>query len=184
LIAGFRGRAVATEEWHVNAPIAARRLAAVGAAVVRANTGSLPFADAAFDLVLSRHEAIAPSEVARVLAPGGTVLTQQVWSHRNELSRFFPRRTDYGDHFSAYQVGFRAAGLQVIDAREHETPVAYANLGEYVYLLLVAPFDLPDFDPLGADLPALLAMEAALTTPNGFVLTEGSYIIEARKSAR
>ncbi|GAA1485058.1 hypothetical protein [Brachybacterium fresconis] len=32
----------------------------------------------AFDLVLSRHEAYDASDVARVLAPGGTFLTQQV----------------------------------------------------------------------------------------------------------
>ncbi len=31
-----------------------------------------------FDLILNRHESYHPGEIARVLAPGGTFLTQQV----------------------------------------------------------------------------------------------------------
>lgn len=34
-------------------------------------------ADESVDLVMSRHEAIDPREIARVLAPGGRLLTQQ-----------------------------------------------------------------------------------------------------------
>jgi hypothetical protein len=34
---------------------------------------------------------------------------------------------------------------------------------------------------LGSDLEALLALERELTTPDGLVLTDGSFIIEARK---
>ena len=39
---------------------------------------ALPFADGTFDLVGNRHESYLPSEVRRVLAPGGCFLTQQV----------------------------------------------------------------------------------------------------------
>src|SRR5438874_6019280 len=38
LLEGFSGRAVATEEWEVNAPIAARRLRPLGAALVWCNS--------------------------------------------------------------------------------------------------------------------------------------------------
>ena len=175
------GFAVATEEWHVNAPLAWRRLAPLGVEVVRARSVQLPFRDGCFELVLNRHEELDPDEVARVLRPGGRVLTQQVWWRGNELSRFFPRRTDHGDHFGVYQRGFQAAGLEIVDAREHRGPVCYESLGEYVYMLCIAPWEVPDFDPLGADLAALLAMERALTTVDGVVLTEGSYVIEALK---
>ena len=40
--------------------------------------GRLPFRDGAFHLVVNRHEAFVAGEVARVLAPGGIFLTQQV----------------------------------------------------------------------------------------------------------
>jgi hypothetical protein len=181
LLAGWRGRAFATEEWLVNAPIAARRLREVAAGVVRATTEALPFRDAAFDLVLDRHEALSPAEVARVLIEGGAALTQQVWRSWPELDRFLPRRTDFGDHFGAYQAAFRAAGLRVVDAREHHGLVAFEGLGDFVFLLCIAPWEVPDFDPLGRDLEALLELEAALSGPEGLVLTEGSYVIEAWK---
>ncbi|MGI0150157.1 MAG: methyltransferase domain-containing protein, partial [Thermoplasmata archaeon] len=47
---------VATEEWLENAPIAFHRLAPLGVDVVRAKSLRLPFVDAAFDLVINRHE--------------------------------------------------------------------------------------------------------------------------------
>jgi len=90
ILRGFRGRAVATEEWVVNAPLAARQLRPLGAGVLWCSALSLPLAGESFELVLDRHEALEPAEVARVLAPGGMVLTQQVWDYANELTRFFP----------------------------------------------------------------------------------------------
>jgi SAM-dependent methyltransferase len=183
IAAGLDCRLVATEEWVVNAPVAARRLRTLGGDVVRCRSLALPFAGASFDLVLDRHEELEPVEVARVLAPGGRVLTQQVWNDMNELSRYFPRRSDFGDHFNGYQQGFRDAGLRVLDARNHAWTDAYESLGEVVYFLCLAPWDVPEFDPLGADLPPLLELEKDLSTPEGILMSGGSYIIEAQKSA-
>ena len=71
---------VATESWPPNVAKATRLLHPRGAAVV-ATTGEppLPFADEAFDLVVSRHPVTTWwSEIARVLCPGGTYFSQQV----------------------------------------------------------------------------------------------------------
>jgi len=183
IIAGYGKRSVATEEWEVNAPIAATHLRPLGADTVRCQSLHLPFTRASFDLVLDRHEELDPAEVTRILRPGATVLTQQVWQHWRELSRFFPRRSNYGDHFHLYQEGFRAAGLAVVDARTSVVPAAYEGLGDFVYMLCIAPWEIPGFDPLGADLEALLDLERELTTTDGLVLSDGSYVIEARKPA-
>src|SRR5881628_3476579 len=78
LCKAYRGRAVASEPWAVNAPIAKRALSHLRIEVVRAHSLHLPFRNGAFDLVLDRHEEMDPSEVHRVLAPGGTVFTQRV----------------------------------------------------------------------------------------------------------
>lgn len=182
ILAGCNARAVASEEWHVNAPIAARRLSPLGASVVRADSTRLPFLASMFDLVLDRHEALGPDEVARVLAPGGTVITQQCgpddWP---ELARFL-HKVKFDDHFDGYQRGFAAAGLTIDDARWHEGRVAFATLGDLVYMLLVAPWSFPDFDPR-RDIDALLALEDALGTPGGgIVATEMRYLIVASKS--
>lgn len=181
IIKGLSTTVIATEGWAPNVPVARRRLTPLGAAVVHTAGLDLPFGDATFDLVLDRHEALSPGEVARTLAPGGRILTQQVGSDDwPELAEFFPERADFGDHFSAYGRGFAAAGLEITDTRRHYRRVAFATLGDLVFMLLVSPWLLPDLDP-ERDIGRLLALEACRRAPEGIVLTESRYLIEAHK---
>ncbi|MGH2631858.1 MAG: class I SAM-dependent methyltransferase, partial [Tepidiformaceae bacterium] len=163
---GRAGSVIATEQWRVNAPLARDRLRPLGVPVLRCDSERPPLRDASVDLVLSRHEAIDPAEVDRVLTPGGRFLTQQVtpdvWS---ELRRFFPRATVFPDHYRGYARWFEAHGYGVTLQR-HDYRVAWASLGELVVNLLVTPWTIPDFD-VARDIEALLALEAALTTPEG-----------------
>lgn len=71
---------VATEGWPPNVARATALLHPLGAAVVSdRDEPPLPFADAAFDLVVSRHPVKAWwTEIARVLRPGGTYFSQEV----------------------------------------------------------------------------------------------------------
>lgn len=178
-------RVIATEEWHINAPVARARLAPLGVDVVRCDSLRLPFADGCVDLVLSRHEALDPAEVVRVLAPGGVVVTQQIEADAwPELRRFFPRMTTFGDHFTAYRDGFRAGGLEITTAQRHARRQTFATLGDLVFMLLIAPWTIPEFDPLGQDLDALLALEAELGTAGGITLSEGRYLLVARSPTR
>jgi SAM-dependent methyltransferase len=175
-------RLVATETWHVNAPIAYRALRPLGVDVVRAwsEDGALPFRDASFDLVIDRHEALDPAEVARVLEPGGTLVTQQVSAHHfQELRPHFPRKAVWPDHLAQYGSAFRSLGFDVETAHQ-DVRVAYPTLGEVVYMIAVAPWDIADFD-LERDLDALLALEAECTTAEGMVLTECYYRLTATK---
>ena len=182
-IRALPARVVATEEWEVNAPVAHRRLAAAGVRVVRCSSLELPFRDAAFDLILDRHEALSPAEIARVLRPGGGLVTQQCghddWA---ELWPFFPDRVAFGDHFRAYVDGLRAAGLTV-SATRHRRKVALGSLGDLAFMLLLQPWWLPRFDPV-RDIETLLAIEDALGTEDGIVLTESRYFLAARKAGR
>jgi len=176
------GRLVATEPWAANAPVAARRLGPLGIPVVKGSSLALPFRAGAFDLVLNRHEELDPAEVARVLAPGGSVLTQQVgrgtWA---ELRPWFPRMHDPGDLLEAYADGMRAAGLRIVRRDRHAGPGAYRGLEDVVFILCIAPWTIPGFDPLGRDLRALLDAEARLSGPDGIVLTEELLLLEATK---
>jgi SAM-dependent methyltransferase len=181
VLAGSHCRAVATEGWAPNVAVAAHRLGPLGVAVVHALNLTLPFAAECFDLVLDRHEELAPSEVARVLRPGGRVLTQQVHQdYHAELRAFFPRMTVFEPHDATYPRGFAAAGMQVVDLRHHQRRVAYRQLGHLIYFLVAAPWTIPNFD-LEADLEALLAVEQQLGGPDGIVLTDPRYLLEARK---
>ncbi len=179
--AGSGARFVATEEWVVNVPVAHKRLAPLGIDVLHASSRRLPFRDASFALVLNRHEELDPAEVARVLRPGGAVLTQQFGPNAwPELDGFFPGRHDFGDLFAEYRDGFAAAGLEVRRAERHGERVAFATLGDLVYLMLVTPWDVIGFDPV-ADIDALLALEDQCGTADGIVLTESHFFIEAAR---
>ena len=177
---GVPGRFVATEEWGVNARVAHERLQPLGIPVARAQSMRLPFRQSSFDLFLSRHEAIDPVECDRVLARGGVFLTQQC-SPRDweELRRFFPRKTVHPQHDVLYPEGFRGMGYEV-GFQRHDYRVAFGSLGDLVFMLMTAPWTIPDFDPQ-LELDALMAVEAELSTPDGIVLSEGRYLLEARK---
>lgn len=182
MLQGYRGRAVATESWATNVPVAARRLASTGAVLVRSHSLRLPFRDDTFALVLNRHEELDPAEVARVLAAHGRILTQQVGrGNWQELKVYFPRKQDFGPLFEGYRSGFQTAGLSIVRADRHAARVAYGSLGDVVYMLCAAPWEISDFSPLDHDLEALIEMERDLRTDDGIVLTEDRFLIEAQK---
>lgn len=175
-------RVVATEEWHVNAPVARDRLRPLGVEVVRSSSLVLPFVDRAFDLVINRHEELDPAEVVRVLRPGGVFLTQQVGrGNWGEIGARFPRATEWGDSLGLYLEEFRSLGFNVT-VQQHRARVAYPSLGEFVYMLAVASWTIPDFD-VERDVDALLALEEDCLTDEGFVVTEERYLLTARKHA-
>jgi SAM-dependent methyltransferase len=180
IAAGSAATFVATEEWGVNARVAYDRLCPAGIALVWASSMRLPFSDSAFELFLSRHEAIEPAECNRVLAPGGRFLTQQCapddW---RELRRFFPRMTVHPQHDRLYPEAFRDMGYEVSFQR-NDYEVAFGTLGDLVFMLMTAPWTIPDFDPQ-LELDALMAVEAELSRPEGIVLSEGRYLLDARK---
>ena len=181
ILGGFAGRAVATEGWGPNVPVAARRLRPLGVNTVHALNLTLPFAAESIDLVLDRHEELLPSDVARVLRPGGRLLTQQVHpDYHAGLREFFPRMTVFEPHHRTYPAGLGAAGMDVVDLRQHSQRVAYRQLGHLVYFLVAAPWTIPDFD-LETDLEALLEVEQRLGGPEGIVLTDPRYLLEAHK---
>jgi SAM-dependent methyltransferase len=172
---------VATEEWKVNVPVAKERLTKLGYEVIECRSVELPFKDASFDLVLNRHEDLDPGEVARVLAPGGRIITQQVGRDNwKELRWFFPRKTDFGDLRGQYAQGFQTAGLRVVTNLEHDCKVAFGILGDFVFMLAVTPWTIPEFS-LERDIDSLLSLDKECHTANGLELTESRFLIIADK---
>lgn len=173
---------VASEAWGVNARVAYDRLLPLGIPLVWATSEQPPFAGASFELVLSRHEAVDPDEVDRMLASGGRFLTQQVMpNHWPELRAHFPRQTVFERHDQAYPAAFRRLGYEVT-MQTLEYHVAFETLGDLVFMLITAPWEIPDFD-FETEIEALLALERACLTPDGIVLSEGRYMLAARKPA-
>ncbi len=177
---GASCQTVAIEQWPPNARLAGAYLRPRDIGVAQADSLRLPFRDGAFNLVLSRHEAIDPAEVDRVLAPGGIFLTQQVSSnHWPELAPYFPAKAVFPNHDEEYAASFAAMGYQV-DFQAVRFRSAYASIADLAAMLIVAPWEVPGFD-LERDIGALLAVERELGTAEGIVLGEGRYLLRARK---
>ena len=147
-------RTVATECWPPNVPVAGRRLHPLGVGVVQAagapdnmaadrggpDDGSLPFRDAAFGMVINRHEAFDAGEVARVLAPGGRFVTQQVDYHSDDdllrlLGVAVPAQPDSWLPLAERQVA--GAGLTIAVARRGEETQLFADVSAVVYYLRI-----------------------------------------------
>ncbi|OBA77736.1 methyltransferase type 11 [Mycobacterium sp. 1164966.3] len=141
----------AIETWPPNAAIATRRLHPLGVVVVAtANEPPLPFADAAFDLITSRHPtAVWWSELARVLRPGGTYFAQHIGpATTSELVEYFvgPQPQKWAEyHPDAVRASAQAAGLQIVDVRMERLRAEFFDIGAVVYFLRKVIWAVPDF---------------------------------------
>lgn len=179
----------ATESWPPNLAKATRLLRPRGVVVVAdADDPPLPFADAAFDLVTSRHPVTAHwTEIARVLEPGGTYLSQQVGPHSVfELVEYFlgpqPDHVRNGRHPDHARTAATAAGLDIIDLRYEELPTAFHDIGAVVYFLRKVIWMVPGFT-VDAHRDTLRALHEQIQREGPFHATTTRYLIEARKPA-
>jgi SAM-dependent methyltransferase len=141
---------VATESWAPNVAIAGDRLAVHSATVVWADDGGgLPFRSASFELVASRHPVVTVwPEVARVLGPGGTFLSQQVGAGSNrELFEFLmgPQPANRSRDPAEAVRNARNAGLEVIDLRQESLEMVFFDIAAVVHFLRKVPWTVPDF---------------------------------------
>lgn len=146
----FPSTLVATEGWPANVARATALLHPLGAVVVAdPEEPPLPFADGAFDLVTSRHPATVHwSEIARVLAPGGTYFAQHVGSRANvEISEHFlgPFEPGLDRHHEIEADAARAAGLEIVQCRNERLRLEFFDVGAMVYFLRKVIWTVPDF---------------------------------------
>ena len=141
---------VATEGWPPNLAKARALLQPLGVVVVADHEEPpLPFADGSFDLVTSRHPATVHwSEIARVLASGGTYFAQHVGGGTNvEISEHFLGPLEAGDgrdhEVEADQA--REAGLEIVQCRNERLQLEFFDVGAMVFFLRKVIWTVPDF---------------------------------------
>ncbi|MFD8799422.1 class I SAM-dependent methyltransferase [Streptomyces atroolivaceus] len=178
---------MATESWPPNIARATALLHPRGAAVVAdSDEPPLPFADRAFDLVVSRHPVTAWwDEIARVLAPGGTYFSQQVGPESVfELVEYFlgpraPEERGARDPRRARDDA-EAAGLEVTDLRAERLRIEFLDIGAVVYFLRKVIWMVPGFT-VGAYLPQLRSLHREIEEKGPFVAHSSRFLIEVRK---
>ncbi|NJP34590.1 class I SAM-dependent methyltransferase [Micromonospora thermarum] len=178
---------VATEGWPPNVPVAARALRRVGATVVAVTPDApLPFADASFDLVVSRHPVRTDwSETARVLRPGGTFLSQQIGPGTvRELSEAIlgPLPPPASRHPEQAVTAATAAGLTVVDLREATLRTVFHDIAAVVWFLRKVVWTVPDFD-VDRHRPALARLHRRIEVEGPFVTHARRFLIEATRPA-
>lgn len=175
---------VATEAWPPNRARARQNLAGRGVSVVAdGDTPPFPFRDNAFDLVVSRHPVHAWwDEITRVLAPGGTYLSQEVGSASVfELIEFFlgPVPSDGRGDQKARALA-EAAGLEVVDLRTARLRMEFRDIGAVVYFLRKVVWLVPGFT-VAEYLPKLRELHDRIAAEGPFVAHSSRFLIEARK---
>jgi SAM-dependent methyltransferase len=193
VLAGVPQRAsqamVATESWPPNIRRAQENLRGKGVVVVAdQDEPPLPFADATFDLVTSRHPVVAHwDEIARVLAPGGTYFSQQVGPDSgHEVYDFFLGPQPLGQSSrepELAQAQAEQAGLEVVDLRTAELRMEFFDAGAMVYFLRKVIWFVPGFTvELYRD--RLKALHEQIQTDGAFVAYSRRFLIEARRPER
>jgi hypothetical protein len=124
------------------------------------------------------------SEIARVLRPGGTYLTQGV-DGRNlaDLNRVLGAPSGvYAEIASldATSTALRAAGLEIVDGQEEMPEHVIHDIGALVYFLKVVSWQVPDFDVDRYD-AKLRELDAAIRADGRVVFHDHRYLVEARK---
>jgi SAM-dependent methyltransferase len=175
----------ATESWPPNASIARDRLAYHRVVVVTAaDEGGLPFRSASFELVASRHPVVTDwPEVARVLAPEGVFLSQQVGPGSNqELYEFLmgPQRVNHRRDPAQAVRRAGEAGLEVVDLRQESVQTTFFDIAAVVYFLRKVPWTVPDFT-IQKYRERLAELHHHIEEHGRFVAHSKRYLIEARK---
>jgi len=177
---------VATEGWPPNLAVAARRLRPLGASVVATHDDrpALPFRSAAVDLVTSRHPIVTWwDEIARILRPGGSFLSQQVGPHSvGELTEFFlgpqPAASERDPAVARASAG--AAGLEVVDMRSERLRTVFYDVGAVVYFLRLVVWIVPGFS-VDSHRDRLRDLHDHIRGHGRFLAHAARFLIDARK---
>ena len=178
-LAPLPAHTVAVESWARNTPVARDRLEPFGVSVVT----ELPVGEGEFDVVLSRHGRLPALDIARLLRPGGTLLTQQIGGDDlADLNAALGAPPPHPRPWTAEVAvaALRAAGLTVTDVREERPAFPFQDVGEIVYQLRSVPWQVRDFTPERYD-RELRRLAVLIRTRGSFVATGHRFLVRATR---
>jgi len=185
-LAPFPPRVCATESYSPNVVIARERLEPLGVDLhdTRGDPDNLrlPFDDAAFDLVINRHDAYVPAEVLRVLKPGSHFVTQQCGGYGEvDLIEYFKGKIEPMDWTAAVTSRqLEEAGFEIIDSQEVYPEYSFLDIGAVVYTFKAIPWLLDDFT-VEKYRDRLLAMHEHIQQHGSFTVKDQRFFVEAIK---
>ena len=146
----------------------------------------LPFADGSFDLVVSRHPVTVPwQEIARVLAPGGTYLSQQVGSGSvRELAAAMmgSQPVTEAQRPERIRADATAAGLTVVDLRAEALRMEFFDIAAVIVFLRKVIWTVPGFT-VDAYRDQLRALHERIERNGPFIAHSQRVLVEAVRPA-
>jgi SAM-dependent methyltransferase len=177
--------AMATESYPPNLPVAQARLEPLGVQVIAYDDDAeLPLPGSHFDLVINRHDSYWPSELYRILRPGGYFITQQV-GPRDNVALNVALDAAVKPSAAAWALKDRAAwlataGLEVVRQEECYLPSIFNDIGVVLFYLRIIEWQIPDFTVEGY-LPQLMALYRRIEAEGPFHSQAHRYLLVARK---
>jgi SAM-dependent methyltransferase len=178
-------KVVVTEDYPPNIQLVTERLAPLGVGVIELELNRytlMPFANGEFEVILNRHSGTNPAEVARILAPGGTFLTQQIhglWA-RDLIAAFDARPAWPHATLESKVRRLQDAGLRILVSEEWVGAFSFTDVGAIVYYLKAVPWVVDGFS-VETHLAHLLALQERLERGERLVFEARRYLVEARK---
>ena len=179
-------RMCVTESWPANAERARKVLEPRGVQVFQTVPDEgLPFGDASFELVSSRHP-VDPDweEIRRVLQPGGVYFAQHVGpGSAFELIEFFlgPLPTLRAGRDPALEAeDAREAGLTVTDLKTVTCRMEFFDIGAVVWILRKCVWWVPDFS-VERYHDKLSELDARIRVQGSFIAHSARHLIQARR---
>ena len=176
---------VVTEGYPPNVELSRRRLEPLGVRVVELNNDEytpMPFEDEEFALVLNRHGALYVDEIARILEPGGRLLTRQVhglWAQ--DLLAALGATPQWPDATpQKYVPWLQAAGFKVSDVQDWSGRLVFTDVAAVVYYLKAVPWLVPGFS-VASHLDHLMTLQKRLEAEGDLAFAARNYMIEAHK---
>jgi SAM-dependent methyltransferase len=189
-------RTVATESWSPNVLVARARLEPLGIEVIETEPapdnvqqdvheegGRLPFANGSFSLITSRHTSFVAAEIARVLAHGGTFVTQQVGGDYGDFYEALglPRPSAKYVDLALAAAQLERAGLIVTESGEDFEVTTFADVGALAWYLRLIPWTVEGFS-ISACRDSLERLQEQIERNGPFAARLPAFWLAARRS--
>jgi SAM-dependent methyltransferase len=152
---------------------------------IQMDAEKLDFPESFFDVVTCRHSGFSAQQVARVLSPGGTFITQQISEmDKYNLKQAFGRGQSYGESegnlMRKYRQDLTEAGFAEVQSFEYDAMEYYQTPEDLVFLLKHTPI-IPEFGQHREDFEILRAFIADNESDKGILTNSKRFMLKARK---